>query len=107
MSCSEVFFKIKLNIFLDTSILKIILYIIKINNFRVDVSGISAKKTSLVSCCGCSFSTAFVIVPPCSSLLENLRYRATSSYGNFESRSSRVASLSFAPAVQFIPNFQT
>ena len=44
MAVSEVFFKIKLIFFLDTLILKIFFKIIKINNFRVDLSDISAKK---------------------------------------------------------------
>ena len=49
MATSEAFFKIKLNCFLDTLILKIYFLIIKINNFRGDLSGISAKKSSLVT----------------------------------------------------------
>ena len=42
MRSSEVFFKIKLNVFLDTLILKLFFKIIKIPNFRGDLSDISA-----------------------------------------------------------------
>ena len=46
---SEAFFKIKLNCFLDTLILKYIYFlIIQINNFQGDISDISAKTATLV-----------------------------------------------------------
>ena len=45
---SEAYFKIKLTVFLDTSILKVFLKIIKTIDFRGDLSDISAKKTSLI-----------------------------------------------------------
>ena len=45
---SEVFFKIKSILFLDTLILQIYFLIIKINNFRGDVSDISAETATLV-----------------------------------------------------------
>ena len=44
---SEVFFKIKLNVFLGTLILNIFFQIIEINNFRGDLSDTSAKISSL------------------------------------------------------------
>ena len=44
---SEAFFKMKLNVFLDTLIQKIWNLIIKINIFRGELSTISAKKASL------------------------------------------------------------
>ena len=40
------FFKIKEIVFLDTLILKIYFLLIKINNFRGDLSGIPAKKSA-------------------------------------------------------------
>ena len=46
---SEVFFKIKLKYFLDTLILSTYFFIIKINNFPVDFSSISAKTATLVA----------------------------------------------------------
>ena len=46
---SASFFKIKLNIFLDTLIQKIFFQIIKINNFRDDLTDISAKKEALLA----------------------------------------------------------
>ena len=45
---SGAFFKIKLNCLLDTLIRKIYFLIIKINNFRGDLSDISAKTGALV-----------------------------------------------------------
>ena len=47
----DVFFKIKLKIFLDTLIVKKYFFIIKINNFRGDLSDISAKTATLVMKC--------------------------------------------------------
>ena len=44
---SEAFFKIKLNCFLDTLILKISFWIIKTNNFQGDLNDISAKTATL------------------------------------------------------------
>ena len=48
--CSEVFFKIKSNIFLDTLILKLLYKFIKIDNFRGELSDVAAKKTALAGC---------------------------------------------------------
>ena len=48
LSISVYFFKIKLFICFDTLILKIYFFIIKIHNFRGDLSSISAKKSSLL-----------------------------------------------------------
>ena len=48
--CSEVFFKIKLFYFLDTSTQQIFFLIIKIKFFWGDLSGISAKTATLVRC---------------------------------------------------------
>ena len=46
---SETFFKVKSHVFLDTFILKIRFYVIKINNFRGDRSDFGKKRsTSLV-----------------------------------------------------------
>ena len=44
----EVIFKIKFNVFTDTLIYKIFLYIIQINDFPGDLSDISAKKNFTV-----------------------------------------------------------
>ena len=51
ISASEAFFEIKLNCFLDTLLLKIFFFMIKINNFRGDLSDISAKTATLISAC--------------------------------------------------------
>ena len=48
MRISEAFYKIKLNVLLDTLIPKNILKIIKIYNFQGGLSDISANKTSLI-----------------------------------------------------------
>ena len=47
ISASEAFFEIKLNCFLDTLLLKIFFFMIKINNFRGDLSDRSAKTATL------------------------------------------------------------
>ena len=49
VSASASFFKIELNVFLDTLIQKIFIKIMKINNFRGELTDISAIKEALVS----------------------------------------------------------
>ena len=56
MNRSEVFFKIKFNVFLDTLILKICFLITKVNIFRGDLPDISANRVSrILRSQGCSF----------------------------------------------------
>ena len=62
VSVSEVFFKIKLNIFLDTLILKRKIIIIKINTFRGDLSGITAKKLHWLACVNSYQSYALYVI---------------------------------------------
>ena len=50
---SASFFKIKYIIFLDTLIQKIFFEIIKINNFRGELTDNSAKKEALIIGCAC------------------------------------------------------
>ena len=58
MPASDSFFKIKSNIFLDTMIQKRFSDTVKINNFRGDLTDISAKKEALVP----AVATASVII---------------------------------------------